>query len=541
MLSQLPAHPTAIGAVVVGAVLFCLLSIAGYRILLHPLSRYPGPLFARLSDAYAGFYAFRRRLHLTTFQDLQRYGPVMRHGPNKLIFNSTAALRDIYRNDEVTKADSYLVSQTAPNVFNLFNAIDTDLHRAKRKIVGAAVSDRSMHAFEPTLRSQVDIFLKQLLACQSDVVNITDRAKWLGLDIVGHLSFGYDLRLQTDETNRFLVNAITLGNYRSNINMQFPFIHKIHLLDAVGRFLYPSWDQFTSLLQTMISTRLAQEKDAHRDFYAHVSDALDAEPEEAKHLDLWTEAMFFTIAGGDTTAAAISGTFFYLSRNPDCYARLAREIRSSFKSGSEIRSGPTLSNCHYLRACIDESLRMSPPGPSTPWRQLSPASKAGAFAVDGHVVPKGVSVGVNIYSLHHNEKYFPESFKYVPDRWLPLYHSPDTLDNAAGADKRAMRDAFCPFSTGARSCAGKSMAYLEISLTLAKTLWYFDFKPALGVLGQVGAGRKGAESGRERPEEYQLYDTFSSIHDGPCLVFAPRGDFCWSDFGLQKQEFAHSD
>lgn len=172
-----------------------------------------------------------------------------------------------------------------------------DLHRIKRKLVGAAVSGRSIRSLKPTLSQQVDIFAKQLLASSFSPINTSERVKRLGYDIVGHLSFGYDLRLQTDETNRFLVNAITLGNYRSNINMQFPFVHKAHLHNAVGRFFYPSWDEFTNLLQTMISTRLSQKKDAQYDFYAHVSDALAAESEDMRKLDLWTEAMFFVIVG----------------------------------------------------------------------------------------------------------------------------------------------------------------------------------------------------------------------------------------------------
>ncbi|KAI2613242.1 cytochrome P450 [Hypoxylon sp. NC1633] len=522
-MAILHVQPTAVAYTAIGIATSCFLLVISYRLFLHPLSRYPGPFFAKLSDAYPGFYAFRRRLHLTTLQDHRKYGPVIRHGPNKLTFNSITALRDIYQNDKVTKADAYLVSQVAPNVFNLFNAIDRDLHRIKRKLVGAAISERAMRTFEPILANQVYIFLRQLESSKPTPINMTERSKRLGLDIVGHLSFGYDLRLQTEETNRFLINAIQVGNFRSNLNMQFPFIHKAHLHSAIGRFFYPSWDEFTRLLQTMIGTRLGQDKDAQPDFYSYVSDAMAAESEDVQKLDLWTEAMFFTIAGGDTTAAAIAATFFYLSRNPECYQKVAQEIRATFPPGSQVRGGPKLSSCHYLRACIDESLRMSPPTPSTPWRQLAPDEKDDVLVIDGIPVPKGVSVGVNIYSLHHNEKYFPDPFKFSPERWLTP--TPDTPESRAA--QKVMRDAFCPFSIGARSCAGKPVAYLEISMTLASTLSIYDFEPAPGPLGEVGAGKKGWESGRERPEEFQLFEQFTSVHDGPYLIFKPLYDFMW--------------
>ncbi|KAI1863589.1 hypothetical protein JX265_008806 [Neoarthrinium moseri] len=530
LMLSLDFYPGAVVYGTLGLVVSYFIIVAGYRVLLHPLSHYPGPFLAKLTDAYPGYYAFRRRLHLTTYLDLQKYGPVMRHGPKKLVFNSITALRDIYQNEKVTKADSYLVSQAAPNVFNLFNAIDRDLHRVKRRLIGGAVSERSIRGFEPTLSAQVDIFVTGLLT-SSGPINVTERSKRLGYDIVGHLSFGYGLRLQTHETNQFLINAIRLGNYRSNLNMQFPFIHKIHLHDVVGRFFYPSWDRFTSLLQTMIRSRLAQDKDAQNDFYAHVSNALATDDEDPQQIDLWTEAMFFTIAGGDTTAAAVAATFFYLSRNQECYQKVAQEIRSTFNSGCEVRGGPLLSCCRYLRACIDESLRMSPPGPSTPWRQLAPDEKDSVVMIDGHPVPKGISFGVNIYAFHHNDEYFPNPYQFSPERWLTP--SPDTPENRE--PYKLMREAFSPFSIGSRSCAGKPLAYLETSLALAKTLWYFDFKPASGNLGQVGAGNSGAEIGRERPGEFQLFDTFNSVHDGPYLTFKPRGDFVWRDLHLLKK------
>ena len=91
-----------------------------------------------------------------------------------------------------------------------------------------------------------------------------------------------------------------------------------------------------------------------------------------------------------------------------------------------------------------------------------------------------------------------------------------------------MRDAFAPFSIGPRGCAGKAMAYLETSLVLAKTMWYFDFETSPGQLGVIGAGKAGAEEGRERLSEFQLYDIFNMAHDGPYLNFRVRGDF-WKD------------
>lgn len=213
--------------------------------------------------------------------------------------------------------------------------------------------------------------------------------------------------------------------------------------------------------------------------------------------------------------------FYYLSRNPSAYAQLASEIRTTFSSGSEIRHGQKLTSCKYLRAVLDESMRISPPTPGVMWREQDPLSSE-PLVVDGHVIPPGTLVGVGTYSLMHNPEYFPEPFAFRPERWL---------EDEAPEEKEAratMRRAFIPFILGDRGCAGKAVAYLEMSLTVAKTIWYFDFEKAPGDVGELGSGRKGAARGRDRPDEYQLYDRFMAEHEGPNLIFRPRENY-WEE------------
>lgn len=45
-----------------------------YNVFLHPLKGYPGPLVAKLTDAYAGFHALMMQLHLATYEDHLKYG-----------------------------------------------------------------------------------------------------------------------------------------------------------------------------------------------------------------------------------------------------------------------------------------------------------------------------------------------------------------------------------------------------------------------------------------------------------------------------------
>lgn len=154
---------------------------------------------------------------------------------------------------------------------------------------------------------------------------------------------------------------------------------------------------------------------------------------------------------------------------------------------------------------------MSPPISGTLWREVC----AGGSVIDNQYVPAGYDVGVNLYAVHHNEDFFPDSFTFRPERWIT---SPDNPEK----DVERARGAFSPFSLGTRACAGRNMAYTELSDTIARTLWYSDFRRPEGPLGLVGAGVKGSKEGRNRVEEFQLMDHLTCSHDGPFLEFRAR-------------------
>ncbi|KAK2609588.1 hypothetical protein N8I77_003084 [Diaporthe amygdali] len=494
-----------------------LLLLSAYRIFLHPLRRYPGPWLAKVTDAYGGWNALWMRFYLVIMRDHGTYGPVYRQGPNRLVFNTATALRDIYNNERVGKSFVYTLlvgAKTSPNVFNCLNK---SLHRTKRKVIGQAVTERATRLFEPTLQQQVDIFIEQLRSSK-EPMDITPRLRWVGLDTIGLLAFGFEFNVQRDPKHRFVLDGIFAGNFKSNCLFQFPLLYDLGLENLLASISGRSRKRFFALLEQMTSSRLGQGKHARNDLASFVAEgAQGAAMNDAKLRELlFSEGIFFLAAGGDTTAAATAALFFYITRkiNSEAYKKLADEIRTTFASAAEIHSGSKLSGCHYLRACIDEAMRMAPPVPGIPWRQLAEddPQKGQPLIIDGHLVPPGTQVGVSMYALHHNEKYFSEPYKFQPDRWL----------SENEAQVATMRSAFAPFSIGSRSCAGKAMAYLEASLVISKTIWHFDFEAAPGKLGRVGGGTTGRVDGRGRPDEYQLYDIFAASHKGPYLVFHPR-------------------
>lgn len=95
-----------------------------------------------------------------------------------------------------------------------------------------------------------------------------------------------------------------------------------------------------------------------------------------------------SVAGSETTATFLSGTSFYLCRNPATYKKLVDEIRGAFNSYDEI-TGLATERLPYLKAVIDEGLRIYPPVPMGMPR-VSPGE-----TIDGKYVPEGVSLTIS--------------------------------------------------------------------------------------------------------------------------------------------------
>ncbi|KAI1357947.1 benzoate 4-monooxygenase cytochrome P450 [Xylaria arbuscula] len=478
-----------------------------YRFFLHPLKNYPGPSLAKLTDLYGGVQSFKRRLHLKTWQDHRQYGPVVRQGPNKLIFNSVAAARDIYLSDGVSKAQCYQAGNVNPSMTNVFNTIDKHVHRVKRRHVSLILTDRSVGMFEPKVDDQVTIFLREILStCQNALrapINMSKICKYLGLDIAGYLGFGYALNTQTDPTHRFLVNAMMIGSWRLNMYIQSPALRKLRLEVLFYALAVLSGKSFLQVLSKMIQSRLSKETDAEHDLYAFMARTpKTSEADGVTAKEIWNEGMFFLPAAGDTTSTVLS----------------------MFSSSSEIES-PRLQNCQYLRACIYEALRMSPPIPGTLWREQLPSNAGKPFVVYGYAIPPGVQVGVNVYTIHHNPDYFPDPFTYNPDRWIPSKGEEATLHSEDQNTGLKHNPAFMPFSLGGRACAGRSMAYAELSLAIAKTMWYFDFEFPSEIAQRLPTVN---EATGIQTTEFNLLDVFTSSHNGPYLSFRLRGDY-WKD------------
>lgn len=136
------------------------------------------------------------------------------------------------------------------------------------------------------MTENIHIFIEKLSKSHrenpGELINMSQRCRWVRLYVVGHIDFGYDLNLQTEETCRFLVHSMMIGSSRVNMYTQFSLLRKLRLevfssiLSAIrGR-------SFLRTTMKMIDSRMAEDKHAKYNLYSFMIDALGTKAERIR-------------------------------------------------------------------------------------------------------------------------------------------------------------------------------------------------------------------------------------------------------------------
>ena len=140
-------------------------------------------------------------------------------------------------------------------------------------------------------------------------------------------------------------------------------------------------------------------------------------------------------------ATLLSGLTYHLLRNPHVLQTLTSLIRTAFPLEADINM-VAVQQLHYLNACIEEGLRVYPPG-AAGFPRMAPE---GGAMVCGRFVPAGTAVYVTQYAAHVSASNFTGPKDFVPERWLANPPARYADDN---------RKAMQPFSVGPRNCIGR--------------------------------------------------------------------------------------
>jgi len=154
----------------------------------------------------------------------------------------------------------------------------------------------------------------------------------------------------------------------------------------------------------------------------------------------------------------MNNVMYNLLKTPAALIKLRTEIDSVLDPSEVVAPYDKVRHLLYLRACLDESLRILPPSTFGLPRRTPPE---GIPILDDYIAGN-TSVSISAYVAHRDERVFPEPDVYRPERWLEK-------------DSKDLQAAFLAFSTGARGCIGRNISYLEQSVLLASIIHRYDF------------------------------------------------------------------
>ena len=206
--------------------------------------------------------------------------------------------------------------------------------------------------------------------------------------------------------------------------------------------------QMDATIFRLIARRRASGKD-EGDLLSMLLLAQDTEGDGGSMTDqqVRDEVMTLFVAGHETTALALSWTWYLLSEHPEAESRLHAELDQVL--GGRLPTMDDLPRLPYTRAVLAESMRLYPPA----WG--IPRILAEEYQVGGYVIPAGWVVIANTSAMHRDPRYYPDPERFDPDRWRP--------DVEAGRP----RYAYFPFGGGPRQCIGESFAWAEGILVIA--------------------------------------------------------------------------
>ena len=287
-----------------------------------------------------------------------------------------------------------------------------------------------------------------------EVRDIDQEMMRLTLQIVGKTLFNANVEDEANEVGAALTAIIQMFNY-----LLLPFSELLEKLPIPqARRFNRSKETLDKVIYSIINERRKSGEDKG-DLLSMLLLAQD-EDDGATMSDeqVRDECLTLFLAGHETTANALTWTFYLLSQNPEKMAKLSEELDSVLPDG-KIPSIEDLPNLKYTESVLAESMRLFPPA----WAIGRLALEEHKFG--GYEVPKGALVLLSPYIMHRDARFWDNADEFVPERW-------ETLSIKEAGNKFI----YFPFSKGVRSCIGEGFAWAEGILLIATLLSKWNLK-----------------------------------------------------------------
>jgi cytochrome P450 len=221
-----------------------------------------------------------------------------------------------------------------------------------------------------------------------------------------------------------------------------------HLRRSTGAF-----DEFDKAVDQLISQRAHEGRGQPNDLLGRLVAARDAEsqggmtPKEVRD-----EVVTVFMAGHETTAQALTWSWYLLSLHPSVEAKLHDELTTVLHQ--RMPQYEDIPKLRYTRMVIEESMRLYPPAHTMARQPIAPDY------ILGHRIPPGALILIVPWLLHRKSSLWDEPHRFNPDRFA----------------NEPSRFSYIPFGAGQRICIGAAFAMTEAILILAVLAQHYRFR-----------------------------------------------------------------
>lgn len=395
---------------------------------------------------------------LTVLEEAARLGDLSHipFGPRPMLLVNHP---DLIHQVLVEKAGSFYKTQQLKKLFeaSLGQGIltaDGEAWRRQRKLVQPAFHFKRIEAYATTMVEYAERMMQSWSA--NEQRNIDHDMTKLTLAIVSKTLFNADTSADADK----LGDAITTGQEIIIRQFNSVFVPPAWLPTRTNKLAAQSLNTIDQTVMGFIHERRKTGED-NGDLLSMLLLARDDDGKGGmSDKQARDEAFTLFVAGHETTANALTWTWWLLSQHPQVREKLHREIDTVLAGRAP--TAQDLAKLTYLDQIIKESLRIRPPVWITTREPIEDVQ------IGGVSVKKGGFVGVSPWTMHHDARYFDAPHEFRPERWTPEF------------EKQLPKFAYFPFGGGPRICIGNQFALMEAKLVIATVAqrWTLEYAGA---------------------------------------------------------------
>jgi cytochrome P450 len=375
----------------------------------------------------------------------REYGdlPYFRLGPQHVyLVNHPDLVREVLVTNQANFTKSRALQRARVLLGEGLLTSEGQFHLRQRRLVQPAFHRERLAAYASVM-SEYGVRLRDRWTAGS-TVDVSHEMMRLTLAVVGKTLFSAEVEEEASEIGEALTTVLKM--FRMLMMPFSEYLEKLPL-PSVRRF-----DKARARLDQTIYGLIHERRRSGEDTGDLLSMLLLTHDEEADGSGMTDqqvrdEALTLFLAGHETTANALTWTWYLLSQNPECERRLHEEIDSVLEGRAPGMSyWPQLL---YTEMVFAEAMRLYPPA----WA-IGRMSK-GPFELGGiKIAAKSICI-VSPYVMQHDPRWFPDPERFDPERWTP-----------EARDARP-KFSYFPFGGGARVCIGERFAWMEGVLMIA--------------------------------------------------------------------------